>query len=172
MADAAYTKLIKHHWYLTEETVVHALFTNHRSMTNNLKERMAGKLLETPKPTKFRRGIPLLQRRITESTSIEDLVGPESWFIFEALGIGCEWLRLPVTEWDSNPDFMEAAAFVKSVKVVNDAAERGIKLNSDYAAYITDKEQQRASLLQAVEEHRQMFPDFKKSTIARIIVSS
>jgi len=43
--------------------------------------------------------------------------------------------------------------FVNSVKVINDAAERGVKLNSDYTTLLTDNLVQRASLLQAVEVH-------------------
>ena len=49
---------------------------------------------------------------------------------------------------------------------MNNAAERRIKLISDYAAYMQDIENQRSSLLQAVEDHRKRYPDFKKSAIA------
>ena len=55
-----------------------------------------------------------------------------------------------------------------TVKVVNDAAKRGIKLNTDYAAIITDDERKNSSLIQAVEEHRQDYPDFRKSTLAQV----
>ena len=51
-----------------------------------------------------------------------------------------------------------------TVKVVNDAAKRGIKLNTDYDTIITEDERRNSSLIQAVEEHRQDYPDFTKST--------
>jgi len=56
--------------------------------------------------------------------------------------------------------------FVSSVKVINDAAETGIKLNPDYAALLTDDPMQRASFLQAVEDHRHKFTDFFKHPLA------
>ena len=40
------------------------------------------------------------------------------------------------------------------VKVVNDAAERTVKLYSDYATILTENEEQQASLFQVVEKHR------------------
>ena len=41
------------------------------------------------------------------------------------------------------------------MKVVNNAAERGVKLNTDCAAIITDDVQQKQDLLQAIEAHRE-----------------
>ena len=38
-----------------------------------------------------------------------------------------------------------------TVKVVNEAAERDIKLNTGYATILTDDERQKSSLIQAVE---------------------
>ena len=55
-----------------------------------------------------------------------------------------------------------------TVKVVNDAAKRGIKLNTDYDTIITEDERRNSSLIQAVEEHRQDYPDFTKSTLAQV----
>lgn len=55
--------------------------------------------------------------------------------------------------------------FVRTVKVVNDTAERGVKLISDFANIITCDAEQRAALLQGVEKHRQQFKDFDKQTL-------
>ena len=56
---------------------------------------------------------------------------------------------------------------VQTVKVVNDAAERELKLNTDYAKISTDDEEQRAAILQAVERHRKEYPDFFKYTLSK-----
>ena len=72
---------------------------------------------------------------------------------------------MPVAEWPSDPAFVVAEKFVRSVKVVNDAAERGVKLVSDFATVITTDPVQRAWLLQGVEEHRKQFPAFDKKTL-------
>ena len=60
---------------------------------------------------------------------------------------------------------MIAKEFVKTVKVVNDAAERGVKLAQDYATILTKDDDMRAMILQGVEKNRRNFPDFKKKLI-------
>ena len=57
---------------------------------------------------------------------------------------------------------------MRTVKVGNDAAERGVKLNIDCAAIITDDVQQKHDLLQAIKAHREQFPDFAKATPEKI----
>ena len=94
-----------------------------------------------------------------------NLIGPESYLLFERLNIDVEWLTKPVDQWDLDPDYQLAHKFVRTVKVVNDAAERGIKLISDFATSITTDLEQRAALLQGVERHRRDFPDFDKKTL-------
>ena len=47
---------------------------------------MADHLLLMPRPDEFRRGIPVLRQPVDQNTHLIDLVEPESWFIFEALG--------------------------------------------------------------------------------------
>ena len=63
--------------------------------------------------------------------------------------------------------YQEMKSFVNSVKVVNDAAERGVKLNTDYAAILTDDPQQRERILQADEDHRKRFPEFSKAALSK-----
>ena len=55
--------------------------------------------------------------------------------------------------------------FVANIEVANDAAERGVKLHSDYAAILTKNKEQRASLLQAIEKDRKQHVDLKKNQI-------
>jgi len=75
-----------------------------------------------------------------------------------------------VTERSASKSYQEIKFFVNSVKDINDAAERGIKFNSDYTALLTDDPVQRASLLQAIEVHRHKFPDFFKAALAKSLV--
>ena len=62
-------------------------------------------------------------------------------------------------------DFQIAKSFVHTVKVVNDAAEGSVKLNTENAAILTVNPVQRASLLQSVVQHRKNYPDFRKITL-------
>ena len=56
---------------------------------------------------------------------------------------------------------------MRTVKVVNNAAERGVKLNINCAALITDDVQQKHDLLRAIEAHREQFPGFAKATLEK-----
>ena len=80
-----------------------------------------------PHPEEFRRGKPVLRQRIDENTTVVDLVGPDSWFIFEALSMDYDRLSEPVTTWNMSSSFQEMESIVKTVKLVNDAAEKGDK---------------------------------------------
>ena len=78
---------MKHHtWYLTQEIVPFALFSRHPEMTNSHKEQLALRLIRTEKPDSFRRGKPVFPL-IENSTTLPDLVGPDSHFIFDALDV-------------------------------------------------------------------------------------
>ena len=80
--------------------------------------------------------------------------------------MGKNWLYDSPGSWSCNESFKKGRKFVANIKVVDDAAERGVKLHSDYAAILTENEKQLASLLQLVEKHRKQYVDFKKSTLA------
>ena len=55
--------------------------------------------------------------------------------------------------------------YVRTVKVTNDVAERGVKLMADYASILTTDDELRPLILQGVERNRKMFPNFKKSVL-------
>ena len=167
MSTAAFQKLQKHDWNLTEENVIFSLCVQNIAMSKGSRQQMADSLLLMPKPDEFRRGIPVLRQLVDQNTHLIDLVEPDSWFLFEALGLKHDWLRKHVTEWDMSTSYQEMKSFVNSVKVVNDAAERGVKLKTDYAAILTDDPQQRERILQAVEDNRKRFPEFSKAALSK-----
>ena len=80
---------------------------------------------------------------------------------------GGPWLSLPVSYWKNHEGFKEVESFVRNILVVNDTAERGIKLISDYANCLTKNASERQEILQLVEYHRSKITDDKKSTIKR-----
>ena len=98
---------------------------------------VANTLLQTTQPEVSKTGKPVFVH-IDRSTKLLDLIGPESWFLVTALNTSHDWLSLPCREWETLGDFCCARDFVRTVKDVNDAAERGVKLNIDCAAIIAD----------------------------------
>jgi len=167
VADAAYQKLSNHRWYLNEDTVAFSFFSDHPLVTVKVKESMALRLLSTSPPDEFHRGVPVFRGKVDEQTQLADLIGPETWFLFRTLNLSQDWLYISPELWPSNESFQKGKDFVSNLKVVNDAAERGVKFNQDYAAILTENEEQRRSLLQIVEKHRKEFPNFRKSTLSQ-----
>jgi hypothetical protein len=96
------------------------------------------------------------------------LIGVKSWCIFQTLRINADWLSKSPSQWNLDSDYLVAEDFVHHTKVVNDLAERAIKLIQDFANGITKDEEQRQYLLQVVENHRRSIPDFQKKTLKKI----
>jgi len=122
-----------------------------------------------PYPDEFRQGIPVFRQKINENTTTVHLVGPDSWFKFKALSpeyIG--FTNLWLNGVYQNPT--KKSIFCK-LSESHWYAVTGIKLNSDYAALLTDDPEQWASLLQAVEDHRHKFPDFFKAALAKSLTN-
>ena len=124
------------------------------------KSRLASRNLsfEDQKPASY----PLVKPTfptITPITQLIDLVGPDSFMFFHILGLDYEWLRVSPTEWEASQSFKEAREFVETVKVVNDCAERGIKMVSDYPLILTTDEDMRVRMLQGVEFNIQKYLD-------------
>ena len=115
---------------------------------------------ETEKPESYRKGKPMFPV-INAATVLTDLVGPESHF----LGVKCDWFTTSADTWEDNDSYRNAQKFVRSVKVTNDVAERGVKLMSDFAAQITTDPEQRSCLVQVVEYNRKKFDSFNKATL-------
>ena len=135
IAEAALQKVLKHRWYLTAELAVFAMFKSNQNISFETKEEMAKTVLQATQPEVFRTGKPVFVH-IDRSTKLFDLIRQESCF-FLALTISHDWLSLPCREWETAGNFCCAREFVRAVKVINDAAERGVKLNIDCAAIIT-----------------------------------
>ena len=162
IATAALEVLSRHGWYTAEETVPFCLFSSRLSLDQ--KSRIAARILSFDPPESITLGKPVFQE-LQEKTELHDLVGPKSYHMFSILGTDYEWLRQKPEEWENSPDYKEMEGFVRTVKVTNDVAERGVKIISDYAKILTQDNSLRRKLLQGVEMSRKIHPDFKKMTL-------
>ncbi|KAG7166456.1 hypothetical protein Hamer_G005562 [Homarus americanus] len=68
-------------------------------------------------------------------------------------------------DWKADYAFQRANEVVMHLKVVNDLAERGVALMTEYTKLITADEEQKQYLLQVVADHRKQFPTPKKSAL-------
>ena len=54
-----------------------------------------------------------------------------------------------------------------SLKVVNDVAERGVKLITDFNNLFTKDEEQKQYILQVVHKCQMLYPDVSKNTLSK-----
>ena len=81
------------------------------------------------------------------------------------MGLAPDWLATDPDAWEKIESFRVAKEFVRTVKVINDVAERGVKLAGDYATLLTKDDKIRAIVLQGVERFRKIFPNFYHKTL-------
>lgn len=69
------------------------------------------------------------------------------------------------SEWSADEQYVSAKKKLETLKVVNDHAERGIKLVEDFNRKITQDEEQFQYLLTVVGENRKKFPKATKEAL-------
>lgn len=99
--------------------------------------------------------------------TLDDFVSEKSKHFFSRLQIDDSFLKEDVSFWNNNAAFLEAKRRISYLRVVNDTAERAVKLMQDFNGLITAEEEQKQFLLRCVQEHRKLYPDCKKSTLKR-----
>ena len=124
LSGAVKTSLLRHSWYLTQQLVVLALFDT--SVGRDTRTQMAVRLHGIPRPDRFPLGKPLFpdQQLSRDHPELVDMVGPNSWLIFELLDCQGGWLSQNPAEWDNDDEYVRMYGIVRHLAVVNDTAER------------------------------------------------
>ena len=166
IANEALLRFGAHMWYLTEELIPLSFFSN--NVSDLIKQAMTNKLLATTNDgickTRFGSGFGKPQFPQPPKDTSRDLdfyIGGDSWMFFNILKIDSSFLRKPVVEWKDNQLYKNAKLIVDNIKVVNDAAERGLKLAQDFQG-AAQKEQHYQNILQVVENSRKSLPNQRK----------
>ena len=96
--------------------------------------------------------------------SMQDLslfVGEDSWSIFSVMKLNYGFLSKPVEYWPKDAGYLEAKLIINNLSVVNDGAERGVKLAYDFIGS-SKKEDNFQNILQTVENDRRLIPNQRK----------
>ncbi|KAL4710125.1 hypothetical protein ACJJTC_016527 [Scirpophaga incertulas] len=101
--------------------------------------------------------------------TLDDFVNQRSKRFLSRLQIDDSFLWEDVSSHFGNPAFLETRRRLSRLKVANDTAERAVKLMQNFNGLITAKEEQKQFLLRCVQEHRNLYPDCKKTTLKRIL---
>lgn len=167
IANSALKALQRHLWYLTSEMVPLALFSSvvpvaeKQSICDQLQLFPPQRDLPLPH-NRFGSGFgkPKFPENISSETSLGELVGQDSWFFFQVLGMNTEFLSENVDLMHGNANFQSALKNITAVNVVNDSAERGVKLSSDFLEAARQEEHYQ-NILQVVEKNRKEKPNLR-----------
>lgn len=96
---------------------------------------------------------------------IDFFISPHSINFFKRFEINSDFLKIDLSLWSQNVNFNVGLDLVKNLRVVNDNAERAIKLVEEYNDKLTKKEDQKQFLLQIIEEYKRNVPDSRKATV-------
>jgi hypothetical protein len=148
-----------------------------QNVSKDEKTKMAGKILSyynTDEPHDYDR---IVRVRVStgeaEKLFKEDIIGldyfvsEQSLAFFKRFNIPTDFLKLDPDAWLKNQEYLKCLAIVRKLKVVNDTAERGVKLIQDYNNSVTKDEEQKQYLLQVVAECRRLYPDESKATLSK-----
>ena len=103
-----------------------------------------------------------------EFVEIKKLAGPHHSRViqvFKILNLKSDWLGLPTNEWEDDEDYLAARKFVHTVKVINECAERGIKLAQDFAQIFTEDCNLRGQIFQVVKKDKRERPCSSKDLL-------
>lgn len=168
ISQAAISAFSRHLWYLTAEMVTLALFSckvpesERQALADKLLQVQPVKLPDSPQ-NRIGSGWGKPQWRssaLTVASRLCDFVTIDSWFTVYHLQIDSSFLHLPVAQWETSDAYLDSAQNVKAINVVNDAAERGIKLTSDFLQSARS-EQHLQNILQVVEQSRKTTPNLR-----------
>ena len=150
-----------HAWYLTSEWAISVIFS--RLIGIEERKELVNKLLSMPNQ-------PVLRDRDKKSVygkpqfpsingmqNASDFIHPDSCFFFRVLKLDTSFLHTPVESWEQQSSYLFNRNVVKNLEVVNDSAERGVRL-ADYLSR-TQIESKYQNVLQIVENDRHLVPD-------------
>ena len=88
--------------------------------------------------------------------TLSDFVTERSLNLFTAMRIDPAFLSGDPLTWLECPEYISAKQKITSLRVINDCAERAVKLATDFNNILTHDESERQLVFQIVEHHRQL----------------
>ena len=98
---------------------------------------------------------------------LSGLITKGTIYFFERFQINADFLIESPSSWPENIHFKEGLEIVKSLKVVNDVAERGVKLITYFNNHLTKDKEQKQYVLRGVHKCRKLYLDVSKNTLSK-----
>ena len=155
-----------HLWYLNECLIGLAFFD---SKVSEVEKAEMVKALNKPGLGTYETS-PQYKAILTDKSDISKktlshLVSQNTRKFLVTMNIAQNFLLTNPNSWDINKNNICVHSKVNKLKVVNDAAERGVALIENFNSALTSQEEQKQYLLQINKNHHQKFPKAKKTTL-------
>jgi len=95
-------------------------------------------------------------------TTVADFVMSDSWYVFYLLQLDPQFLTEDVATWPSLVAYQSSLINLRALNVVNDCAERGVKLSSDFLSSAKGEEQYQ-NVRQVVQQDRKRQQNIRRS---------
>lgn len=165
VSKLAIAKFEDHLWYLGSELVVLSLFSD--KVTDLVKRRMLEKMKTLDEGQWTTRNWRLLDSSEIFEKDLDDLVDASSMSALKSLKIDIQFMfDNDVADWKNLDSYKSAKTIVDSLQVVNDCAERTLKLMTDFNDSFTSKEPEMQRAIQVIEDNRKRIPSMKKSVLS------
>lgn len=151
-------------WYLSPELVGLAFFDSR--VSSSTKRLMVSAMQSEDDQEQEHTKRITIDLDSAKNKNLEHFVTAKSAKLFQMMDLPDGFLTVDPDLWEDRHDYKLASETVRSLKVVNDHAERGVALIQEYSGFITQDESQLQFLLQVVNEHRRVYPDSRKQTLS------
>lgn len=163
VSERVLAKFSNHLYYLSEEALGLAFFDKDVSIEE--KRKMVLALERDSDNAKKLLVKPTELMNTFEQKQLSDFVTKNTMSFFERFKIPTEFLKNDPNEWAHSDDYSTAVEFLSKIHVVNDTAERNIKLFSDYNTILTNDEKDKQYLMFVVAEQRKLYPSCTKADL-------
>lgn len=161
MWKAVAEKFSRHLWYLSPENVALAFFDDKVSDTTKVK--MVAALKHALNVKNPRRAEVDITR--CHNLALDNFVGTETVQFFNRFNIRMEIFEQHPATWKIDQHFQDSVHRLKYLRVINDNAERGVALITEFNDKITHNEEQKQFLLHVVADHRKNVPNATKNNL-------
>jgi len=167
---AGLKKFLGHLWYLNPELAALGLFDS--TVPYDIKEKMAKNITSGEEDENIGvtiKKVTLYQNQVPEymEKELDYFVSPESLNLFKRINLKPTFLNQNPKIWEKDANFSAAKKFFEKLSVVNDSAERGVKLISEYNTILTKDEDQKQFILKIVKDYREQFPKVTKNVLEK-----
>lgn len=172
-------KFRNHLWYLSQEAVGLAFFD--ANVSTGEKTKMVESLClgessdDNDEDDDEYDGEVIVPKRITataaqirksyKSKKLSSFVTPNTMKFFKRFGISTDFLKFDPNTWEFRDDYNAGVEICYNIRVVNDIAERGVKLITEFNQILTNDEQMKQFLLQVVAEYRKQYSSCGKNQL-------